>query len=88
MTTTKPDSDLRRAVAHLENGDWKAAHAIVQEDEDSRLFCWAHGIVHIMEGDRSNARYWYRRAGRPFDKDTSASDEIKALRAELGQESK
>lgn len=84
MTTTKPNSDLRRAVAHLENGDWQAAHAIVQEDEDSRLFCWAHGIVHIMEGDSSNARYWYRRAGRPFDKDTAAPEEIKALKAELG----
>ena len=77
--------DLRKAVQLLESGDWQAAHAIVQEDEDSRLFCWAHGIVHLMEGDRSNARYWYRKAGRAFDKDTSASEEIKALKAELGK---
>ena len=80
--------DLRKAVQLLESGDWQAAHAIVQEDEDSRLFCWAHGIAHLMEGDRSNARYWYRKAGRPFDQDTSAADEIRALRAELGQENK
>ena len=77
--------DLRKAVELLEKGDWQAAHAIVQEDEDSRLFCWAHGIVHLMEGDRSNARYWYRRAGRPLDKDTAAAEEIKALKAELGK---
>ena len=76
--------DLRKAVHLLESGDWQSAHAIVQEDEDSRLFCWAHGIVHIMEGDRSNARYWYRKAGRPFDKDTSAPEEIAALKAEIG----
>jgi hypothetical protein len=76
--------DLRKAVQFLESGDWQAAHAIVQEDEDSRLFCWAHGIVHIMEGDRPNARYWYRKAGRPFDKDTSGPEEIKALKAEIG----
>jgi hypothetical protein len=37
-----------------------------------------------MEGDRSNARYWYRKAGRPFDKDTAAPDEIRALRTEIG----
>jgi hypothetical protein len=80
--------DLRRAVQLLENGEWEAAHTIVQEDEDSRLFCWAHGIVHIVEGDRSNARYWYRKAGRPFGQDTSAPEEIKALKAELGQENK
>ncbi|MFL6573377.1 MAG: hypothetical protein ACJ8G4_16585 [Burkholderiales bacterium] len=76
--------DLRRAVQLLENGEWEAAHAIVQEDEDSRLFCWAHGIVHILEGDRSNARYWYRKAERPFDEDTAAPAEIKALKAEIG----
>jgi len=81
----KPKRDLRRALTHLENGDWQAAHAIVQEDEESRLFCWAHGIVHIMEGDRSNARYWYRKAGRPFDKDTAAPVEIKALKAEISE---
>ena len=75
--------DLRKAIQFLERGDWQAAHAIVQGDEDSRLFCWAHGIVHLMEGDRSNARYWYRKAGRAFDKDTDAPEEIKALKAEL-----
>ena len=84
MSKVNSQRDLRQAVSHLEKSDWQAAHAIVQEDEDSRLFCWAHGIVHIMEGDRSNARYWFRKAGRPFDKDTSASEEIKALRAEIG----
>ena len=26
------------------------------------LGCWAHGIVHMLEGDLGNARYWYRRA--------------------------
>ena len=45
-------------------GDWEKAHAIVQND-DSELGCWAHGIVHLLEGDLGNARYWYRaRASR------------------------
>ena len=77
------EKDLRQAVALLARGDWKAAHAIVQSDEDSRLSCWAHGIVHLMEGDAANARYWYRRAGRAFRGDVSIDDEIAALRAEL-----
>jgi hypothetical protein len=76
--------DLRKAVDLLETGDWQAAHAIVQEDEDSRLFCWAHGIVHLMEGDLSNARYWYRKAGRPpFTEAPLIPGEIRALKAEL-----
>jgi hypothetical protein len=77
--------DLRQAVVHLEKGEWQAAHAIVQEDEDSRLFCWAHGIVHLMEGDLSNARYWYRKAGRPaFVEAPSIPGEIRALKEEIG----
>jgi len=59
-------ADLSRAVAHLEQGDWQAAHGIVQ-DEETTLACWAHGIVHLMEGDDGNAGYWFRRAGRSLD---------------------
>ena len=76
-------SELGKAVALLEGGDWQAAHKIVQEDEDSPLACWAHGIVHLLEGDVANARYWYREAKRPFPKSPSVEDEIAALRAEL-----
>ncbi len=73
--------DLREALALLERGDWRAAHEIVQSDEDSRHACWAHAIVHLMEGDHANARYWYRRAGRVFSEDVSA--ELRALSESL-----
>ena len=75
--------DLRRAVTLLERGDWKAAHEIVQADEDSAAAYWAHGIVHLMEGDLPNARYWYRKAGRAFSENVPA--EIAALSASLGR---
>lgn len=58
-------TSLTDAVTHLERGDWEAAHRIVQDDE-SPLGCWAHAIVHLMEGDLDNAGYWFRRAGRPM----------------------
>jgi hypothetical protein len=77
------EKDLRQALSLLEQGDWRAAHLIVQEDEESRLACWAHGIVHLMEGDTANARYWYRKAGRSFGKDVAA--EIAALDAALSE---
>lgn len=81
----KPGSapDLARAVAYLEKGDWRAAHEIVQQDEDSPLACWAHGIVHLMEGDVANARYWYREAGRTFPRKPSPREEIEALKSSL-----
>jgi len=72
--------DLERALALLEAGDWRGAHVIVQRDEDSSLACWAHGIVHLMEGDTSNARYWYREARREFPRTALIADEIAAIR--------
>ncbi len=69
----------------MESGDWNAAHEIVQRDEDAPLACWAHGIVHLMEGDLPNARYWYREAKRKFPAKPSLPDEIAALKAATGK---
>jgi len=73
----KAPESLRNAIDHLERGDWDAAHKIVQSD-DSVQACWLHGIVHLLEGDLGNARYWYERAGRAFSNDAAA--EIVAAR--------
>ena len=69
---------ISTAIRHLQRGDWEKAHSIVQNDA-TELGCWAHGIVHMLEGDLGNARYWYRRAGRPFPRERDASTEIDAL---------
>jgi hypothetical protein len=79
--------DLRKALGLMQRGEWQAAHKIVQEDEASAHACWAHGIVHLMEGDLPNARYWYRAAKRDFPQDPSVKDEIAALSACLGSPS-
>jgi hypothetical protein len=66
------------ALRHLRKGDWQGAHVLVQKDE-SALGCWAHGIVHAMEGDVDNARYWYRRARRAWPERYDAPAELAAL---------
>ena len=73
---------LKHAVDLLAKGDWQGAHSIAQEDE-SLAGCWIHGIVHLLEGDLDNARYWYRRAGRVFPKNVSVDHELTALRDTL-----
>lgn len=54
----------QRALWFDLHGDWKAAHAEVEEpgcaDE-----CLVHAYLHRVEGDQSNAAYWYRRASAP-----------------------
>ncbi len=78
MSTTS----LSQAVRLLEAGDWQAAHEIVQRDA-SALGCWAHGIVHLLEGDLPNAQYWYRRARRSFPHLDNVGAEIAALKDAL-----
>jgi len=70
---------LERAIEHLAAGEWQQAHEIVQQ-EKSELGSWLHGIVHILEGDQSNARGWYKRANREFPGMDAAKDEIAAAR--------
>lgn len=72
------------ALHHLRKGDWRKAHPIVQEDE-SEFGCWAHGIVHLLEGDEGNARYWYRRAHRSFPSTPDAAVEVAALAAAFAE---
>jgi hypothetical protein len=81
------NADLSNVIAGLRRGDWATVHAIVQQDESSPLSCWAHGIVHMLEGDFDNARYWYRRAGRRYRGDDAAAGEIDALEKAWKEES-
>lgn len=74
--------ELKKALAHLEAGDWQAAHVIAQEDE-STLGCWAHGMVHILEGDLWNARYWYGRARRDFPGEPTLKRELAEFKQAL-----
>ena len=68
----KPADGLAPPLAALwwaGKGDWDAAHKIVM-NEDTADAAWVHAYLHRVEGDLSNAGYWYRRAGRPEAKDT------------------
>ena len=79
-------AQMTKALNHLEAAEWQAAHEIVQRDEESPLACWAHGIVHMMEGDLPNARYWYGQAKRSFPATANVKDEIRALKAQVSSE--
>ena len=75
--------DLTRAVELAIAGDWEGAHAIAQRDEADPMACWLHGILHKIEGDEGNARYWYARAGQSFEAYLDAKAELAALKAVL-----
>jgi hypothetical protein len=45
-------------------GDWHRAHELAQDDKGADG-AWVHAYLHRVEGDLSNAGYWYRRAEKP-----------------------
>ena len=71
-----------RALWHQGKGDWNEAHGVVQEDESDPTCAWVHAHLHRVEGDLANARYWYRRAGRPAA-DGDQRGEWRAIVSEL-----
>ena len=64
-------------------GDWERAHECAQKDE-GRTGSVVHAYLHRKEGDLSNARYWYNRAGRSPATGTLEAEHA-ALVAELAE---
>ncbi len=82
--TGRPLTDrLLEAVERALAGDWQAAHAIVQDHEDDARAAWIHAVVHRMEGDLDNARYWYGRCRRSLREGVSTDAELREIRAEI-----
>lgn len=77
------DTDLRRAVDFAIAGDWDEAHTIVQRDETDPTACWIHAVLHKIEGEEANSRYWYRRAGRTYEACADAMVELAEINAGL-----
>ena len=84
MTAAPLVPRLREALAHALGGDWESAHRIVQEHEDDATANWIHAVCHRMEGDVSNARYWYQRIRREYRAELSTADELREIEATLG----
>jgi hypothetical protein len=61
---------------------WDAAHEIVQKRDDI-MGAWLHAVLHKVEGDPGNARYWYDRAGQLNRIDDDPNAELQAIKTEL-----
>lgn len=73
----KPPAGLSleaKALWYTKKGDWEAAHNIAQ-DIETPTGSWLHALLHLVEGDFGNARYWFVEAGRPVKK-LSQIDEL------------
>ena len=77
--------ELIRAVDLAIAGDWDAAHALAQRHEGDASADWLHAVLHKIEGDEENSRYWYRRTSHTFEEYADPKAELAAIRESLSR---
>ena len=75
--------DLIRAVELADAGAWEEAHAIAQRHGGDATADWLHAVLHKIEGDADNSRYWYGRVAHTFEEYADPQAERTAIRATL-----
>ncbi len=66
-----------QALEKVRDKDWDGAHQLIQQYNDP-MACLIHGYLHRIEGDMSNAAYWYNRANEVVPAN-SLEDELQRL---------
>lgn len=81
--TNMNKAELLKAVQLALSGDWDASHKIAQDYSDSTAN-WIHAVLHKIEGDEWNSKYWYARtAGRHYEDFADAMDELRQIQMTL-----
>ena len=90
LSGTAPAPELDAPLAALwwaAKGNWDTAHKIVMNEETSEA-AWVHAYLHRLDGrEIGNAAYWYRRADKPFAKNSSEEEWQQIVAELLGGES-
>jgi hypothetical protein len=71
-------NQFTKAVKLAQIGEWEASHRIVQDYNDATA-CWIHAVLHKIEGDEGNSRYWYARCNTRFEDYAESSQEFDAI---------
>ncbi len=70
---------LIQAVQAALDGDWDQSHNIAQDYSDTTAN-WIHAVLHKIEGDVWNSKYWYARtAGKKYEDYENAQEELSEI---------
>ena len=69
---------LLKAIQLAQSNDWDGAHQIVQVYSDETA-CWIHAVLHKIEGDEENSRYWYRKCKTSYEDFLNENEELNAI---------
>jgi hypothetical protein len=70
--------DIITALNYITEGRWEEAHEIAQSREGHPDYDRVHALLHRIEGDDFNSRYWYRICKTAFPT-ISTEEETKLL---------
>jgi hypothetical protein len=72
-------AELKIAVQAALDGDWDKSHNIAQDYSDP-MANWIHAVLHKIEGDVWNSKYWYARTmGKSYEDFSEAIEELKVI---------
>ena len=82
-------AELKIAVQAALDGDWNKSHNIAQDYSDdatnNNFANWIHAVLHKIEGDVWNSKYWYARTnikgghGKKYEDFSDAQIELHAI---------
>lgn len=74
---------LKIAVQAALDGDWHKSHNIAQDYNDN-IANWIHAVLHKIEGDVWNSKYWYARThGKSYEDFSDANIELIVIQSSL-----
>lgn len=76
-------AELKVAVQAALEGDWDTSHNIAQIYKDTTAN-WLHAVLHKIEGDEWNSKYWYAKTpNKKYEDFSDATKELIAIQISL-----
>lgn len=83
MSNLVNKATLKIAVQAALDGDWNKSHKIAQDYSDTTAN-WLHAVLHKIEGDEWNSKYWYARTlGKVYEDFSNAQAELIEIKKTL-----
>ena len=83
MTLERNHANCKLAINLMLDDDWDGSHKIVQAI-NYNVAQWIHAVLHKIEGDVHNSRYWYSRSGlKTFEDYIDSDQELSAIKEKL-----
>lgn len=82
MSSSNDNELLTEAIELALNDSWDESHEIVQHLNSLYAF-WIHAVLHKIEGDEFNSRYWYERAQQLYEAYSDPKYELQIIQSNL-----